>query len=113
MTKPILLAGGRVIDPSQSLDRVADVLILDGKIELIGERVANETKNRDGLETIDCTGLVVSPGFVYVHCHLREPGREDGPRQRQGVGDPAGHEEVHAEEHRRRDGKRDRDPGVA
>ncbi|HEY7396087.1 MAG TPA: dihydroorotase [Gemmatimonadaceae bacterium] len=77
MTKPILLAGGRVIDPSQSLDGVADVLILDGKIELIGERVANETTNRDGLETIDCTGLVVSPGFVDVHCHLREPGREE------------------------------------
>jgi dihydroorotase len=77
MTKPILLAGGRVLDPSQNLDRVADVLIIDGKIELIGERVANETKNRDGLETIDCAGLVVSPGFVDVHCHLREPGREE------------------------------------
>jgi len=77
MTKPILLAGGRVLDPSQNIDRVADVLIIDGKIELIGERVANETKNRDGLETIDCAGLVVSPGFVDVHCHLREPGREE------------------------------------
>jgi dihydroorotase len=77
MTKPILLAGGRVLDPSQNTDRVADVLIVDGKIELIGERVANETKNRDGLETIDCAGLVVSPGFVDVHCHLREPGREE------------------------------------
>ena len=77
MTKPVLLAGGRVIDPSQLFDNVADVLILDGKIEVIGERVANETKNRDGLETIDCTGLVVSPGFVDVHCHLREPGREE------------------------------------
>jgi dihydroorotase len=77
MTKPILLAGGRVLDPSQHIDRVGDVLIIDGKIELIGERVANETKNRDGLETIDCAGLVVSPGFVDVHCHLREPGREE------------------------------------
>jgi len=77
MTKPILLAGGRVLDPSQNIDRVADVLILDGKIELIGERVANETNNRDGLETIDCAGLVVTPGFVDVHCHLREPGREE------------------------------------
>ena len=61
MTKPILLAGGRVLDPSQNIDRVADVLIVDGKVELIGERVANDTKNRDGLETIDCAGLVVSP----------------------------------------------------
>ena len=77
MTKPILLAGGRVLDPSQNIDRVADVLIVDGKIELIGERAANETTNREGLETIDCAGLVVSPGFVDVHCHLREPGREE------------------------------------
>jgi dihydroorotase len=77
MSESILLVHGRVIDPSQNIDRVADVLIVDGKIESIGERVASETKNRDGLETIDCAGLVVSPGFVDVHCHLREPGREE------------------------------------
>lgn len=77
MSRPLLLRGGRVIDPSQSLDQVADVLILDGKIEAVGARVANESSSRDGLETIDCSGLVVSPGFVDVHCHLREPGREE------------------------------------
>lgn len=77
MTKPILLRGGRVIDPSQRMDSVADVLIVDGKIEAVGERVANDASGRDGLETIDCAGLVVSPGFVDVHCHLREPGREE------------------------------------
>ena len=77
MTKPLLLRGGRVIDPSQSMDGAADVLIVNGKIEAIRERVAESASSRDGLETIDCSGLIVSPGFVDVHCHLREPGREE------------------------------------
>lgn len=76
-TGSLLLRGGRVIDPSQSLDEVADVLIVDGKVEAIGARVHGDVSSRDGLETIDCAGLVVSPGFVDVHCHLREPGREE------------------------------------
>jgi dihydroorotase len=73
----ILLVGGRIVDPSQKLDKTGDVLIVDGKIEAVGERVGNDAKGRDGLETIDCAGLVVAPGFVDVHCHLREPGREE------------------------------------
>ncbi|HVX40889.1 MAG TPA: dihydroorotase [Gemmatimonadaceae bacterium] len=73
----VLLRGGRVIDPSQSMDATADVLIVNGAIEAVGPRVANDAKGRDGLETIDCAGLVVSPGFIDVHCHLREPGREE------------------------------------
>lgn len=77
MSKSILLTGGRVVDPSSRVDSVTDLLIVDGKIESIGPRLANETKNRDDVETIDCSGLVVSPGFVDVHCHLREPGREE------------------------------------
>jgi len=77
MTKSLLLTGGRVVDPSTRMDAVTDVLIVDDKIEAIGARLRDEMKNRDGLETIDCTDLVVSPGFVDVHCHLREPGREE------------------------------------
>ena len=77
MSRSILLRGGRVIDPSQSQDGIADVLIVGDRIEAIGPRVAGDTADRDGLETIDCTGFVVSPGFIDVHCHLREPGREE------------------------------------
>ena len=77
MSDAILLAGGRVVDPSQSLDETADVLLVAGAVEAIGARVANDAAGRHGLETIDCSGLVVSPGFVDVHCHLREPGREE------------------------------------
>jgi dihydroorotase len=73
----ILLTGGRVIDPSQEHDGIADVLVLDDRIEKIGPRVRNDVIGREGLETIDCTGLVISPGFIDVHCHLREPGREE------------------------------------
>src|ERR1043166_8355602 len=75
MTK-ILLRGGRVVDPSQQMDSVCDVLVAEGRIEACGPRVANEAHAPD-IHVIDCSGLVVSPGFIDVHCHLREPGRED------------------------------------
>jgi dihydroorotase len=74
MSRMILLRGGRVVDPSQGLDGTADVLIADGKIAGVGPRVA---EGAPGAEIVDCAGLIVSPGFVDVHCHLREPGRED------------------------------------
>ena len=71
--RDILLKGGRVVDPSTGLDGVGDVLISDGKIASAGTTLGTP----DGAEVVDCTGLVVSPGFIDVHCHLREPGRED------------------------------------
>jgi dihydroorotase len=72
----ILLRGGRVVDPSQNLDDVGDVLISEGRIEATG-RLGEVRRDGDAVETIDCSGFVVSPGFVDVHCHLREPGREE------------------------------------
>ena len=74
--RAILLKGGRLVDPSQHLDEVGDVLVVDGVVEAIG-RVGDVRRDGDALETIDCAGRVVSPGFIDVHCHLREPGREE------------------------------------
>jgi dihydroorotase len=65
------------VDPSQNIDRVADVLVLGDNIEAVGDRLAESVEGLSGLETIDCGGLVVAPGFIDVHCHLREPGREE------------------------------------
>ncbi len=69
----ILLRGGRLVDPSANLDAVGDVLVRNGQIESVGGRIAAP----DGATVIDCAGQVVAPGFIDVHCHLREPGRED------------------------------------
>ena len=71
--KPILLRGGTLVDPSQRVNEVGDVLISDGEIAGFGRTIDAP----DGAETIECNGLIVSPGFIDVHCHLREPGRED------------------------------------
>jgi dihydroorotase len=71
----VVLRGGRVLDPSQNLDAQGDLVLTDGKIENFWR--AGETTYSDEYQVIDCAGLVVSPGFIDVHCHLREPGRED------------------------------------
>jgi len=71
--RPIVLRGGRVLDPSRDVDEKADVLIVDGKIASAKGKIGS----KEDAEIIDCTGLIVSPGFIDVHCHLREPGRED------------------------------------
>ena len=69
----VLLKGGRVIDPSQQLDRMADLLIDDGLVESIGQPGSAADENA---EVFDATGLIVSPGFIDLHVHLREPGEE-------------------------------------
>ena len=71
--RDVLLKGGRLLDPSSQLDGVGDLLVRDGKVEAFGGNIAQP----DGAEVVDCAGQVVAPGFIDVHCHLREPGRED------------------------------------
>jgi dihydroorotase len=68
----LLIRGGHIIDPSQGIDQIGDLLIAEGKIVQIGGNVIpSEAKN------LDASGLVVCPGFIDLHCHLREPGFED------------------------------------
>lgn len=67
----ILIHGGRVLDPSEEFDGQADVLIEDGQIA--GVEPGIEVR---GAERIDAQGCWVTPGFVDMHCHLREPGQE-------------------------------------
>ena len=69
----LLLTGGRVIDPANRLDITADVLILDGKIAAVGpDAAANAPAS---IERMDTSGLVVCPGLIDLHVHLREPGQ--------------------------------------
>jgi dihydroorotase len=71
--RPLLLKGGKLVDPSQRLEKRGDLLIVDGVVESVGGSIAGPAD----AEVIDCEDLIVSPGFIDVHCHLREPGRED------------------------------------
>jgi len=67
----LLLRNGRVVDPSAGLDEVADVLIERGRIVKVAPRL-----RATGAKVVDVGGLVVCPGFVDMHVHLREPGQE-------------------------------------
>jgi dihydroorotase len=67
----LLIKGGKIIDPAQGLGKVADLLIADGRVSEIGNDLSAE-----GAEVFDATGLIVSPGFIDLHVHLREPGEE-------------------------------------
>lgn len=71
--KRVLLQGGTVIDPEAQTDIRADVVVVGGRIE----KVEASIPAGDGTEVLDCRGKHIAPGFVDIHCHLREPGRED------------------------------------
>lgn len=75
----LLIRGGRVVDPSQSLDRVDDLLIRDGRVVAIGSAAIGQLAGGAVVadEVLDATGLIVTPGLVDMHVHLREPGREE------------------------------------
>ena len=67
----LLVTGGRVIDPANHFDSIADVLILDGKISAVGKNLSVPDKT----EVLDAQGKVVCPGLIDLHVHLREPGQ--------------------------------------
>ncbi|ANM28638.1 dihydroorotase [Acidobacteria bacterium Mor1] len=69
--KQLLLKNGRVIDPANGIDGQADVLLEKGKVQKVGARISP-----GGADVIDCKGLLVCPGFIDMHVHLREPGQE-------------------------------------
>ncbi len=68
----ILFTGGRLIDPISGTDTTSDVRISGGRVVEIGSGLS-----ASGAETIDISGAVICPGFIDLHVHLREPGRED------------------------------------
>ncbi len=71
----LLLKGGRVLDPSRSVDGTYDVAVTGGRIASI-RPATGEPPREEGWRVIDCTGLLVIPGLVDIHTHLREPGEE-------------------------------------
>lgn len=66
-----LIKGGRVIDPANNLNEVCDVLVEDGRIKDVGKKIGST-----GSETINARGMIVTPGLIDMHVHLREPGFE-------------------------------------
>jgi len=71
--KPLLILGGRIIDPSQGIDMVGDLLITDGRITQIGRASSPD----EPCSVLYADGMIVSSGFIDLHCHLREPGFEE------------------------------------
>lgn len=71
----ILIKGGRIIDPSQGIDQKCNVLIENGKIKSF-PKSAKKYEDDKKVKVINAKGKVVSPGFVDIHVHLREPGFE-------------------------------------
>ena len=69
--KSLLLRGGRVIDPANDFDGVADVLIVDGKISAVKPEI-----NFSAEQEFDAAGKIVTPGLIDMHVHFREPGQE-------------------------------------
>jgi dihydroorotase len=72
MSEKIVLKGGRVVDPSQTMDDTRDILLVDGTVAGLAPTIDAP----EDAKVIDCSGLVVTPGLIDVHVHLREPGEE-------------------------------------
>lgn len=74
--KPILIRGGRVVDPASGIDAERDLLLKDGRVAAIdAPGKLNGAIKQDAAEVLDAKGLIVAPGLVDIHVHLREPGQ--------------------------------------
>jgi len=73
--KPLLIHGGRIIDPSLGIDEIGSLLITEGKISWLGR--GEITPPRPDYDVLHAQGLIVCPGFIDLHCHLRQPGFEE------------------------------------
>jgi len=71
VSRDLLVRGGRLVDPAANRDGTFDLLLRDGAVASAGQRLS-----ADGAEVLDATGLLVFPGFIDLHAHLREPGKE-------------------------------------
>src|SRR5690349_21365571 len=67
----LLIKNGTIVDPAAHLERHGDLLLKDGKVAGIGDNLGRAD------ETIDATGMLVTPGLIDVHVHFREPGDEE------------------------------------
>jgi dihydroorotase len=74
-TRPLLIKNGRIIDPGQRLDKIGNLMIAKGKIVRIDE--SDTTLPYSNCDILDAIGMVVCPGFIDLHCHLRQPGFEE------------------------------------
>lgn len=70
-----LIKNGRVIDPANKIDDILDIFVSDGRVKKVGKNL--DVSNLVKITRLDAGGLIVAPGLVDMHTHLREPGRED------------------------------------
>ena len=79
VTERMRLIGGRLVDPSQRIDELADVVVGSGRVvEIVsGTERSRRSAAANGERLVDVGGMVIAPGFVDLHCHLREPGFEE------------------------------------
>jgi dihydroorotase len=75
MKKALLIQNGRIIDPSQGIDESGSLLIAEGKVSWRGKD--KETPPQADYDILNAQGLIVCPGFIDLHCHLRQPGFEE------------------------------------